>query len=1000
MLDQQKAALQAQMAQLETLRDKITQTAESAVTAQNTSFLEGRSATSFTQQGAIAIATHVVTPGAAHGENVTSLNMYTAAEIQTEADALLDQILMPATRIGSNNYLPPNVSSGQQAVNNTTLIGAPALIEADGTLVVAPPMTNGETIKQYLAYWPNAHEFINNTAAIPDPIFTNEFLEMPDGFDIKLTSSGTDDAFVAVSYNSVANRDDLYLVLTNGSFKKGNQHFLKIQASAGYLAALIGDETVEPELVQTITARVYSVGGVKKVLVCVDQLSTAMPNLKAVNIYTADVPASSATTITLNLLTDWNVTRSDGTTATQTNLLPTEFHSKPLSAPAAERALAAVVYDDATVSQLAANNYHECFFFQNPSNENEFMWVRIAWSQFNRIGSGASNYYFCNAYRINLATKTLTDAYVNNPITVNVVNSELTFNDNRIVTGSAYGTLYHTNRGGTTIELGTKLISIRGQQFNFPYDIMVVEIPAGRGTSWYQYFNSSSHLDFPVIARTKAIMPAGKGPIANNLSNILPISDTFSAVTSAGFDVNGNLSDGFSGTFAYARHNDGVRSSTLPSLYNGKLLDVPQALTPRHRPSYSVVEQSDLACIGSFRSGNSQAQALGCSFYDGSPLSIPRRLTVNAATAERTDDGARVVMDATAWSNIQQFVVTNVHSLYPGFRQCVKEVYVPGAFNQTVPGLMVVHVIDATGIYRVLSFKCTFTYQTVGPNLLISAASIVTAPFDNRVGHPNISNVPNPLFTDLSRKLVGGCSVLQEYIHSGSSYWYLGWNSRITVSQTNSSGMARICYRLVGNDWTIQFTSFGHAWSGPTRFYSDKQFGLCRLVGERNALSDYGSKLIGIPIFLTTAAAAAGTPANSDYNTASFAVFTVKPPASFDLVLPDATPVTINGATVNLPAITTSIFTGVSSPSPSGRIHVYIKVNKEGEPSLAFSKTVVVDSLSSIYFGYVDYTTEGITDVRLFKVTKLGNFRITEGGSPDAALNVLEIARTEGLPYP
>lgn len=1004
MLDPLKIALTQQLEELETLRATVTTSAESATTANNATFLQGRSVGSFTTAGTQALTSHQNTQGPAHGETAASLGMYTETEIRAKADGLFDQILMPATRIGSNNYLPPNISSGQQAVNNAAMTGCPMIFEPDGSLVAAVPMTNGEIVNNYLFYWPNGTNTIDNDLEIPDPVITNEILTLPEGYRLINCSSGTDEVFVATGELLADGSIEVFIVLTNGSFKKGNFTYYKMRVSEGNLFNIPGVMPINN--LKGITVRLATVNGVKKILLLAEEVNRADAQRPAINIYTANVPTAQVDTINLTLTKDWTVTRSNGSVETQTNIIPNTFIYRSSADPAADRALATLVYDASSLGVPAYNSETSYHIFQNPANSAEFILLMTNWMQFYTLTTfSAGNYYFAAVYRFNILSETMSDAYAGQPITATAGSgSAVVFNNARAQSGGAYNSLFFLNRGGTTIERGDKLVVVRPEHFDYRYTLLNVNIPIGQGSTWYEYFNANVNAAHPTIPRSRGLEPAGRGPISNNLRYLFPISDTFSGVMAAGYVDGAYSSGGHNGTFATARHNDGIRPLMVNSLYNGKQLAVPEALSPRFRAPYNENLQYEHAAFSVFRKDNGSASTRGGMFTDDTPLSIRKTMAVNPTTGEVIDDGARIVMDAQAWANlgtstpIQQILANHANVI-----SYKKELFTPVAFVAANWCVVLVTVATAERESFTYSFSGTLVYQNVGQHINISSVTLASTPFDNRTSYVNLTTGSDPVRFEPATAVSAGFTVLHGYTDGESVVWYIGFNSKYVSRQVNSSGNVRMLYRYreETNTMSLAATMSGHVWSGSSTFYSDKQYGICRMVGDRNGASDYGSKLIGIPMFLSSADAIAsnGGITMVDYNTLSFAIFTVKPPATYDLVLPDPIPVTLNGATVNIPAMTTSIFTGVNSPDPAGRIHIYVKVDKEGEPYLAFTKSLFADGLTTIYLGYVDYDEEGIINIRLFKVTKLGNFRLTEGGSPDPVLNVLEVARTEGLPY-
>lgn len=136
--------------------------------------------------------------------------------------------MSPLTRVGTQDYLPINVSSVAVPTTSTSKNSFPTILENDGTLVILRPTNNGSTERFYYSYLKNARIADDLT-----PINTN--LEYRPSF---FTSSYQIDDFIAsksdqVLMMKIINGSNLTyaIALTNGTFDQDYHSFLEFDRS-------------------------------------------------------------------------------------------------------------------------------------------------------------------------------------------------------------------------------------------------------------------------------------------------------------------------------------------------------------------------------------------------------------------------------------------------------------------------------------------------------------------------------------------------------------------------------------------------------------------------------------------------------------------------------------------------------------------------------------------------------------------------------------------------
>lgn len=161
-------------------------------------------------------------------------------------------VMSPITRIGTQDYLPLNISGSFSGATNYIGKGIyPNIIESDGTLVYLRPGTNGSTFNYYYSYAKNARETVNinpisTTSAFVPKIFTsNHKLTKFIGSNVSsvlmmLCNDGTQDTYILSLTNKTLNPDAHVSVEFPASLITEDPQYCMIESGVIYIWCMIG----------------------------------------------------------------------------------------------------------------------------------------------------------------------------------------------------------------------------------------------------------------------------------------------------------------------------------------------------------------------------------------------------------------------------------------------------------------------------------------------------------------------------------------------------------------------------------------------------------------------------------------------------------------------------------------------------------------------------------------------------------------------------------------
>jgi hypothetical protein len=163
-----------------------------------------------------ATKAHVIKTGNAHNDTAAGVGIHLDADWKAIEAELMPKAIVPVSRYGSLNYLPPGVTGSFEGGTTAKLRNASAcMIEEDGTAVYLRNGTDGAKNGVFYAFMPSA------TIRVSQPVKTTRRYRpswFPAGMSAHSVFASSSDVIFGQLQDATGVPGDYFMALTNGTF--------------------------------------------------------------------------------------------------------------------------------------------------------------------------------------------------------------------------------------------------------------------------------------------------------------------------------------------------------------------------------------------------------------------------------------------------------------------------------------------------------------------------------------------------------------------------------------------------------------------------------------------------------------------------------------------------------------------------------------------------------------------------------------------------------------
>lgn len=934
-LTSQLAALNLAMATLpQKLKDGLAAKAPTSAGADNSTKLNGKTQAQVATDLDGPLNTHVANR-LAHGLNATNLDTETSADVDASLAGRPPVGNLPVSRYGSLSYLPPGISGSFEGATTSIVVRDMAmLLEDDGTLTYLRNGINGSRRGVYYAFVKDALGPVFN-----QPIKTNRRYQ-PAYFPLNNTAAWIQSCSASVIFGRLQDQNgvlgDWFLSLTNGSY----------------------DDTVHTGCFIT-DAQMTSLGIGRGEILVVDNtvyilaINTDGANVFDVKVWTLPLASVAAGgTLVPTPMTGITTTGFGGQVNTTngirlaTKAVSTQLSDKPI--------------------------------VHNPNNQS-FMLVNFDQMQMRSATDGAGNIR-TKAHAMSGAFSTLssyfaygTFSWVFNPATktatLDAVYRATQSVINRTVAGDPSSASVFTGPLWSTIDADEGRLGVSNCYANLHYSgkwlfhFRVGQVTDTLDLTRTQFTNSLAPYDALLRGNAKAVGPfkavyvsPGYGSaVGGVLLGAFPLSDTRAVVYAKGLRANGSLGEGLAytdlestPTFSYNSLNNGAMQGYRPSAVRG-FVDEKTALPTDVIPKWlqPVVEASASAI-----------QTSGQNFIEDFKFEAPKVLNPDFTTTGTS----RITNALLKAAKNSALAIQNIANLRDSYCQLV-----------------------APRVLNCPAFLCIMYTTTAGEGGMFIAPCTLTWSGDDIVGVTVTSVSPRATWT-----LTATVSLYTTFS------WYPATAGAVTLYDDGTSvlvgmpmafgwltpgnglaGLARFRYNKSTGVWNWGSNlslSVGNQQVNGKQYYASPSlgFGMCYNASPE---TDYGTKLVFLPITKNSDAAfdswTEGTPGLANWKV----LMSQDVAAVWQLYFTEPTPLLISGRYYTLPIQMVDLSTIKASPGNT-TFYIYAQVIA-GVASYKVSLTVLTETATLIYLGYVQTGVSTISTIVVDKVTKVGPYRLS-----------------------
>lgn len=849
---------------------------------------------------------------------------YTREEVQKILD------ILPVSRIGEMDYLPPNVSgsfSGATSFSNDRRV-QPCIIEDDGTAVIIRPGTNGSQFDFYYAYIRNVRNIPTLTQS--DIVQTNtryhpSYLTSTQKIEQFYGTDGYDLLWYRVS-DSVNSSNYFAITLTNGSFNVvGHQHALIPQTSM---------PNFTPAYAHIVNGSVYMWG-----------YDSTLGSGRALKLYT--IPTSSL--------------RSGVTTGLTA---VTGFNGKTINGNAYTAASTARIYDtyasttstaDCLIqytSNMYSPEYHD-YAISNAMAAGNADNTQIRFTMFPtyRYGSAygfSGIFMYAISLVYNISTKTFTyDTTSLGKIVVNATlnGSTMTYTEtaNPYLVDATSWRGFGASLGncGTICQAGDGfMVSTRSRwASSAPYGVSTSKI-----NNFTSQFDSIKMTGRSVTANTQLFAnPIYGSAIGENLMGprllsktrmILACSGTYDGVSNASYDNTVVADFGTDSNFSYKSMTQGTLTGYAPQTYR----------------KFANNDNFRLSELVTLMDSAGNVQASSTAFIEN--VKYTGGIGINPDTLEYT--GSTVNMSNAVIQSLKQGIATSAG--IPLNTSLLTVYYIPDTSYCNHQAVLMVRNPDNTGV--VVLAEMNLTTSTSGSTITVTGGSVIRTFVQNR---PNITSVNGGNYARNVGVCAGKFSGFNYLsVHSANNFGVPG-DARSYSFFAKVKGGAIVSQRI---DESYYSQTYGRTGG----FLPGKGFGY-----YDNSVSDYQTKSV-FQLFGTTEAQMDALIAGTGTST-PVVVMSQEVPEGFSVYFTQELPVFLGGMYDKLPIQTVDLRTIKADPSNT-TFYIYVSMDRsKGEASYVISTALLDETLTRAFIGTIVTIDAGIDRIDAEKVTRFLTYR-------------------------
>lgn len=897
-----------------------------------------------------SVLSHLTKAGlTAHAETASQLGLLTNKQLETGLSSVVPQEIIPISRYGSLNYLPPGLTgtfdSGTTAVAFRTTAG---LVEDDGSFVYLRNGTNGSTRGVYYAYRKDV-----NATPNAQPTRTNRLYApawFPVGYSAQYILACSDSVIMGrlQDVNGVAG--DYFIALTNGTMDD-TKHTGGLMTPADFAAMgnSYGEAMVAGGTVCYFGLNYNTGSGPLQVFVWTLPLATLV--------------AANGTRVTFTKVTGWTTTGFRGITYAKDQPY---FCDKILSTSLADNPM--VHQDNSSGVFVSAQMFYyevpTIISFMSPDGTK----IRTKLISQARLVTGGTIYSTVTfSWTLDLATKVckLDEGYdVGNTIKFGDTHPAVFFGpvfaaqttDLMVTTGLLRWNMNYDTAGNVYRNSVTNITDTlswhKGRVTNFTNRYEAIKCP-GQST----------------VQATHAIGPQFGSALGSNIQNPRLLDATTLLL----------FVDGARATGAYQRGNaytllEGEPDYTYASLYLDTLKGYKPSGTRRMLSDMGVVVDPLAGTVNEVT--GTTITLTGKRFVRGLKMTGAKLLKADFSTPEMMTF-AQSAMDAIAASMKTKFEAAL------GLTMAVDSLEVVIPNGGCPPFALYAMVTTSGGLYHTLarvSLQFDATGNVIGVNSVGAVGSALTV----------VTSGATNLTTGMTNLHYGG----NVAIYKTADSYLIGLNSSFNSIGPGYNHIPSFLFRF--NIPTDQFVTVPGLKGVNFNYYATSR-GHLALPGKglgviltSITMSDDATKCVWQPMAKDTASFDAynGTAVPAPEDRIVLAAQNVA--EGFMVYFSEETPLVLGGRYFLMPVSSVDLSEIKDSPGNS-TYYVYARV-VDDEAVYYISTTTLVESASIMFLGTITTNASNVTTINVEKVTRLGNYRI------NARAKGLSIPISEGLP--
>lgn len=832
--------------------------------------------------------------------------------------------MIPITRVGTQDYLPINVSGSHVgATSSFYKRGIPTILENDGTLVIIRPGTNGSSQGYYYAYVKNAktvdelNPIQTNLEYIPS-FFTNS--HVIDDF----ISSKSDEVLMMQTYNGT---DETYTIaLTNSTFNQISHQYLEFNRSlipntipnyvhivdgVVYIWCIDSTNNTDPYSITLFTINVS------------DVINGLISSLKRVNGISGKNIHGSTVNESNNIIIADRLVSQDGSAnsfiSTDSNINTFPFYITSYGTINAEA--------DYSMNNIRVSLVHELYY------ESQFGGTKNTYGISFNFNKNTKEYTFDNMLSGSIVaslsgeTISITNPYAYDLKNYNGWNSEI-------------------NSGSSIFQADDGVVLSSVSRFVSDDYFTILRTNISNFTNLYDSLNVTSRITNNTIR--KRVYPQYGSAIGSNLINPTILSSSRILISCSGTE-NGV-------TFGYdSKVYTDLGTSTnyeYKSVVSGSTITGFAPNENRHK-----IDNYDnrYSCMIQLITADGKVSVYGSTFLEGNNKPTYGLMNINDFSFSTTYS----LQSSSLLTNLKNSIISNVN--YPGTVTDSKIVlyYVPdNSFGSSIAITTIITSAKNSSGYNGFVIVSKVDVTMSGDTITVLSSS-----YNNLMEVSSSALGINYAYISRMSGLV---------IAKYSDFSYIGIPGLCNIINPSDSSFRSVLGKLdASNNFVSMKVINTYILSTGTRF----EVGVLPGIGfglYANDLSDFQTKLV-FKNCGTSSEQLDNLITNPNISGTNIVIASQDVPKGFNIYFTQIVPVLINGSYYKINPTTINLST--IDPEPSNKtFYVYI-INIEGTASYSVSTTQLSEELWRVFIGTIVTGETSISSINIEKVTRFLTYR-------------------------